>query len=438
MSLGRKKKARQQSLWIPQHKVARSPGHPFYKRLNAVLAKDGFDEWAEETCAPFFKEGGRPSIPPGVYFRMILVGYFEGLSSERGIAWRCADSLSLREFLGTGPDEATPEHSSLSVWRKRLPLDAYRALFLRVLEMVRAKGLLSGKMLGVDASTLEANAAMKSIVRKATGDSYLAYVGKLAEEAGVEAETPEEIQRFDKKRTGKRLSNEDWESKTDPEARIAKMKDGTTHLAYKAEHAVDLETSVLVAAEVHPADKGDTTTLPETITKVEAHLDHLDAREDLAWLVADKGYHKAALLKDLRQDHDLWTCIPETGTGKRYRKWNGEAELRQVFHENRRRCRSEFGRSLMRKRANLVERSFAHLLETGGMRRTHLRGLENVQKRYLLHAVAYNLGILMRHIHNLGTPRSPRGRKSLFLAIVTFICLYIWYRWLLVDLNRDR
>ncbi|MEN6484321.1 MAG: transposase [Syntrophobacteraceae bacterium] len=218
------------------------------------MAIDGFDDWAEEICAPFFKEGGRPSIVPGVYFRMILAGYFEGLASERGIAWRCADSLSLREFLGMGLDEATPDHTSLSVWRKRLSLDVFRAVFVRVLEMVRAEGLLSTKALGIDASTMEANAAMKSIVRKATGDSYLGYVGKLAGEAGVEAQSAEEIRRFDKKRKEKKLSTADWESRTDPEARIAKMKDGTTRLAYKAEHAVALESSLLMAAEVHPAD----------------------------------------------------------------------------------------------------------------------------------------------------------------------------------------
>jgi len=277
--------------------------------------------------------------------------------------------------------------------------------------MVRTKGLLSAKALGIDASTLEANAAMKSIVRKATGDSYLAYVGKLAREAGVQAETPDELRRFDKKRTRKKISNAEWESKTDSEARIARMKDATTHLAYKVEHAVALESSVLVAAEVHSADQGDTATLPDTIKKVEAHL---DTREELAWVVADKGYHKAALLKDLRRDHDLWTCIPEKDNAKRYRDWDGDEALRQCFHENRRRCRSEFGKDLMRKRGNLVERSFAHLLETGAMRRCRLRGLDNVQKRYLVHALAYNPGVLMRAQY--GDPALRTGGDVLYVG----------------------
>ena len=426
MSVGRRGGQRQQSMWIACDKVAQSPGHPFYRKLNEVLREEGFDRFAEDLCAPFFRDGGRPSIPPGVYFRMIMIGYFEGLSSERAVAWRCADSFSLREFLGLGLEESTPDHSSLSVWRKRLGIEVFEKVFQRVLGMIQARGLLSSKALGIDATTLEANAAMRSIVRKDTGASYRGYLEKLAREEGIENPSPEQLRRFDRKRKGKKTSNRDWESPSDPDSRVARMKDGTTHLAYKAEHAVDLESSVVVSATVQPADRGDPQSLPETLEEAKTNLKAAGGDGGVVWVVADRGYHKAELIKDLAETRGVWTCIPERDARGARRRWDGDDAACRAFHANRRRYRSSFGKSLMRSRGNIVERTFAHLLETGALRRVFVRGLENVRKRYLLHVLAYNLGVLMRMLFGMGTPRSPRDRRSLLFAALALMLMWLW------------
>ncbi|HUQ70197.1 MAG TPA: transposase, partial [Planctomycetaceae bacterium] len=270
MAMGRRNVEQQGQLWIPTRQLPRSPGHVFYEKLNGLLAEAGFDPWVEALCRPYYAEKmGRPGIPPGVYFRMLLVGYFEGIGSQRGIAWRCADSLSLRMFLGMALNQDSPDHSSLTVIRERLPHEVHVAVFQWVLTLAREKHVLNGQTLGVDATTLEANAAMKSIVRKDTGEDWQAYLTNLMREAGeLEAdETPtiDDLKRFDKSRKDKRVSNEEWESPTDPDSRITKMKDGTTHLAYKAEHAVDLKTEMIVAAEIYYADYGDQLTLEDTV-----------------------------------------------------------------------------------------------------------------------------------------------------------------------------
>jgi transposase len=291
MALGRQGE-RQADLMIGWAELPRSPGHAFYDRLQAVLIEAGFDRFAEAQCRPYYAEKrGRPSLPPGRYFRMHLVGYFEGIDSERGLEWRCADSLSLREFLRLGTTERVPDHSWLSKTRSRLPLEVHQAVFAWVLERLAEHGLIRGDRLGVDASTMEANAALRTIVRRDSGEGYREMLERLAEESGIATPSAEDLIRLDRKRKGKRLSNAEWASPTDPEARIAKLKDGRTHLAYKPEHAVDLDTGAIVAAEVHPADQGDTATLPGTLAAAEANLAAVGAAptpEDPAGLVADK------------------------------------------------------------------------------------------------------------------------------------------------------
>ena len=418
MSVGTKDTAKQAALWIPYSQVAGSPGHPFYRKLNDILKKEGFDPWAENLCSPFFKRGGRPSIPPGVYFRMLAIGYFEGIASERGIAWRCDDSRSLKEFLGYDIHESTPDHSTLSIWRQRLSLKVYQAVFLRILGIVERHGLLSGETLGVDSSTMEANAAMRSIVRKDTKENYRQYLDRLIKESGGLDPTPEERVRFDRKRK-KKLSNKDWQSETDPDARIARMKNGETHMAYKAENAVDLDSSVIVSARVTPADKMDPQTLLPTVKEAEKNLHKVSRDKDVLEVVADKGYHSAGNIKALVWDCGISTYIPERECKGR-RHWDGDERARREFHANRRRCKGEHGKALGRKRANLVERAFAHTMQTGGLSRITVRGLENVQKRYLIHVVAYNLGVLMRSLYKYGTPRGAAERR--FLA---FLVLYL-------------
>jgi transposase len=419
-------------MWIPHSKIARNPGHPFYQRLNQILAKERFDEWLEGLCERYFRQGGRPSIPPGVYFRMLMIGYFEGLSSERAIAWRCADSLSLREFLGIELTETTPEHSTLSVWRKRLEVGTYEEVFRKILAIVERYGLLKGEVLGVDSTTLEANAAMRSIIRKDTGETYREYLAGLAREAGMEEPTPEELRKFDRNRKDRKTSNRDFESPSDPDARIAKMKDGSTHLAHKAENAVDVETAVVVSANLFPADQGDTQSLPETITQSQENLHAVSSEKSIISVVTDKGYHKASLIHDLYWDEGITTYIPERKSPQR-RKWHGDKRQCQAFHANRRRCQSGYGTWLIRQRAAIVERVFAHLLETGGLRRIHLRGRENIQKRYLVHVLAYNLSIVMRAVCGFGTPRSTGDLKTLLSLFIVCGFILAELRFLLHD-----
>src|SRR3954452_17256603 len=302
MALGRQGE-RQADLMIGWAELPRSPGHAFYDRLQAVLVGAGFDGFAEKECEPYYtSKRGRPSIPPGRSFRMHLVGYFEGIDSERGLEWRCADSLSLRCFLRLGTTEPVPDHSWLSRPRSRLPREVHEAVFSWVLQRLADHGLVKGDRIGVDASTIEANAALRTIVRRDTGESYRAMLERLVAESGITTPTADDLVRLDRKREGKRLSNAEWASPTDPEARIAELKDGRTRLAYKPEHALDLDTRPVVAAEVHPADQGDTATLPGTLAAAAANLAAVGAAptpEDPAELAADKGYRSRDGLKDL-------------------------------------------------------------------------------------------------------------------------------------------
>jgi len=348
------------------------------------------------------------------------VGYFEGLSSERAIAWKCADSLSLREFLGYGLTEATPDHSTLSGLRRKFPEEVHREVFDWVLKVAQEEGLLKGRKVAIDATTLEANAAMRTIVRRADGASYQKYLKKLAKAEGIKDPTPEDLGRMDRKRKGKKVSNKEWKSSSDPDARITKMKDGTTHLAHKAEHAVDISSGVIVAAEIHPADSGDTTTISQTLTRAEASVERANPQGGIQEVVADRGYHSGEVVGDLHQ-RGYNTCIPERRQ-KRRRNWKrlsrkvGEREARRrqrAFYLNRRRLKSDVAKRLLRKRGETVERSFAHVCETGGMRRIHLRGKGNILKRYQVHVAALNLGIVLRSLIGLGTPRGFQGRKTL-------------------------
>src|ERR1017187_7065499 len=271
MAIGRRT-AKQDEMFIATAQVATGPGHPFYTKLNAVLAEAAFDQFVEKLCAPYYKEGGRPGIPPGVYFRMLFIGYFEGLDSQRGIAWRCADSLGLRAFLGFRLTEETPVHASMTIIRQRLPESVFDRVFVFVLRLLEKKGLLRGKAVAIDATTLEANAAMRSIVRKDSGEDWKQYLQGLAKAEGIESPTEEDLRRLDRGRTDKKVSNQQWQSPTDPDSRIAKMKDGRTHLAYKAEDAVDVVSEAIVAVTVTFADKSDPQSAPVTLSLAEANL----------------------------------------------------------------------------------------------------------------------------------------------------------------------
>ncbi len=406
MTMKRKKK-KQQELWIAATDIAESPGHPFYEKLNELLALHGFDPYIEDLCEKFYhKNLGRPSIAPGVYFRMLLIGFFEGIDSERGVAWRCSDSKSLHAFLGLRLTEKTPDHSSLSVIRRRIDVETHKEVFTWVLALLGRHSLLKGKTIGIDATTLEANAAMRSIVRMETGESYNEYLTKLALSSGIETPTREELAKLDRKRK-KKGSNDDWKSPVDPDSKITKMKDGRTHLAHKAEHAVDMDTGAIVAVMLHGADKGDTSSVYETLGEASEHLrdvkDNYNLPGDiLVELVGDKGYHSNDVVRDMAEI-EIRTYISEPSRGRR--RWEGKAEEQAAVYGNRRRIRGKRGKALMRRRGEFVERSFAHSYETGGMRRTHLRRHENILKRLVIHIAGFNLALAMRKIHGIGKPR---------------------------------
>lgn len=424
MAMGKRETERQDDLFVMQDKLPKSPGHVFYKKLNQLLAEVSFDAWVEALCEPYYAEGrGRPSVPPGVYFRMLLVGYFEGIGSQRGIAWRCSDSLSLREFLGILLCEESPDHSSLSYIRNRLPLDVHQQVFVKILAIAQEKKLLKGKTVAVDSTTLEAHAAMKSIVRRDTGEDWKEYLARLMKEAGLVKEghvpTAEELRRFDKSRKNKKVSNDEWTSESDPESRIARMKDGTTHLAYKAEHVVDLDTQIILAAEIYQADQHDSATLEDSVIQADVNQEQAGSEQEIEDVVADKGYHANETLASLEDDLHYRTYIAEPQRPHDC-KWTDKppAQKRSVY-ANRRRTRGVRGKRLQRLRSERVERTFAHVCETGGARRTWLRGAEKVHKRYLIAAAAHNLGCLMRSLFKMGTPRGLQQFNLELEAVVS-------------------
>jgi transposase len=404
MALG-KRKREEQSGWVATTDLPVSPGHPFYQKLNRLLDEAKFDERVEQLCRPYYADNrGRPGIPPGVYFRMLFVGYFEGLDSQRAIAWRCHDSRSLQSFLGYPVTEETPDHSSLTVIRKRLPLAVHEQVFARVLAIAQKKKLLKGQTVAVDSTLIEAEAAMKSIVRRDSGDDWKEYVKKLMAAEGIEDPSDEDIRKFDKKRKGKKVSNAEWFNPHDPDAKIAKMKDGRTHLAYKTEHAVDVKSDLVLAAGVYHADEGDTQTLPQTLTMAQANLLLADSEAEIKDAVADKGYHSNDALTWC-QSFGIRTYIPERES-PHGRRWTDKSEEEKAaVYGNRRRVRGKRGRALGRLRSEYTERSFAHVCETGGARRSRLRERVNVFKRYLMYVAARNLGVVMRALFNMGTPK---------------------------------
>ena len=420
---------------VPTSALPRSPGHPFYAALNKLLAEAKFDAYVEGLCEPLYRDGGRPSIPPGVFFRMLFIGYFEGIDSQRGIAWRCSDSLSLRTFLGLKPTESSPEHSSLTVIRKRMPKELIEQVFAFVLKVAFEKKLLKGKAIGVDATTLEANAAMKSIVRRDGGATWKQYLTKLAKEAGIEDPTDDQLRQFDRTRKGKKTSNDDWQSPSDPDARITKMKDGTTGLGYKAENAVDLETEIVVAADVKPADAADGETVKDTVVDAQGNLNDATKQEcRIAEVVADKGYHKTETLAWLGERGIRTYVAPRRDTRKR--RWDDKPDgWREAVYENQRRAGREKGKQLQRRRAEVVERSFAHVCTTGGARRSWIRGLAEVGKRYLVTVMAHNLGVILRKLIGVGKPREWVSVRSLLASCVAlwstiFALLVTTWRWI--------
>jgi len=424
----RKKRQRQEGLWYGGELPA-APGHPFYKRLNEILDNAKFDPFCETSCASFYHHKlGRPSLPPGQYFRVMMVGFFEGLDSERGIAWRLADSLTLRQFLSIGLDEKTPDHVTISRTRRLIDGETHQRIFSWVLERLAQAGLIKGKTIGVDSTTLEANAAMKSIVRRDTGESYMAYLKRLAEAEGIDAKDAAALLRMDRKRK-KKTSNEDWKSPSDEEADITKLKDGRTALAYKAENAVDMETGAIVTVTTHGGAASDTATITETVMDAAIAVADLITEktpegeyevhpEGVQEVVADKGYHSNEVALGLAA-MEVRTYIAEPDRGPR--NWNGKAAEKAAVYRNRRRIQGDRGKRLQRQRGERIERNFAHPFDTGGLDRLYVRGKENVHKKFLIQAAACNLALLMRSTYGSGKPRA--AHDAVVDDILTFLAV---------------
>ena len=419
MARGNRKHAQQPAMWVDTRAIPTPPANPFYIELNAILEKHGFDAHVDQLAAPYYADHGRPSIPVGNYFRMIFIGYFENLPSQRAIAWRVADSLSLRRFLALDLTDDTPDHSSLTVIRKRLPLEIHQQVFQFVLTILAREGALKGKVLGLDATTVEANAALRELTRKDTGERYYAYVKRLADEAGEPSQKFEDLARFDKKRKGKKLSNEEWEHPHDPDARVGRDKHGATDMLYKLEKSDDLETGAILSVTVATADTGDTTSQAATLDAAAENLtavlsdeasremifpDHAEYAEEavLQEVVKDKGYHSDEVLKELDvRGVTSYVCVPRSVK----RDWSGK-EIEQARYEvNRMRVESERGKELLRRRGEISERGFAHLCDVGGTRRTWLRGVGDNLKKALGAACGFNLGLLIRRALGAGKPK---------------------------------
>jgi transposase len=428
MAMGKRKTQDQQALFIPTTKLPQSAAHPFYAKLNEVLAGWKFDAFVEELCAKFYDEKiGRPGLAPGKYFRLLLIGYFEGIDSERGISWRCSDSLSLRSFVGYRLDELSTEHSTISRTRRLIDLETHQEVFQWVLKVLADYDLINGKTVGIDATTLEANAAMRSIVRKDTKQNYQEFLTDLAKASGIETPTREDLARIDRKRKNKG-SNDDWENPHDPDAKITKMKDGSTHLAHKQEHAVDMDSGAVIAVTIQPADEGDTTTWRATVEEIYQNLNAVRENEQASRnlhpnsveeLVADKGYHSNQTMADFAE-LEIRSYVSEPDRGRR--DWEDKEAERDAVYANRRRIRGKRGKELMSERGELIERSFAHVLETGGMRRTHLRGRINILKRMLIHVGGFDLSLVMRKLIGIGTPRGLQGLISRPIALIIMFC----------------
>jgi len=429
--MGQRPREQQPELFVAVSELPRSASHPFYDQVNQLLAAHGFDDFAETQCQSFYAETmGRPGLAPGHYFRLLMVGYFEGLDSERGIAWRAADSLSVRAFLGLALTEAAPDHSTISRTRRLIDLETHQAVFTWVLHCLGVAGLVQGKTIGIDATTLEANAALRSIVRRDTGETYHDFLVKLAQASGIETPTRADLAKLDRKRKHKG-SNDDWTHPHDPDARITKMKDGRTHLAHKAEHAVDLETGAIVTVTLHGADQGDTTTIQTTLPDAVEALEGVATVTDGAVrtgeeLVADKGYHSKQTVLDI-ETQGLRTYISEPDRAPQ--EWIDQHAARDAVYANRRRIKGARGQALMRRRGELLERPIAHLYDTGGMRRTHLRKHGNILKRLLVHAAAANLGLWMRTLTGIGSPRGLQGHVAAVFALLATLWMLLRDMW---------
>ena len=427
----RENKDEQRELWVVAGELPEATPDAFYRRVNATFEKIDFARKVWAICEPAYAEpsrGGRPGIDPVVYLKMLTVGFFEDLPSERAIASRCADSFSLHGYLGYKVTEATPDHSSLSVIRDRLSLEQLEAIHGILLWALHAHGLLKGRKLGIDSSVIEANASLRGLEHRNTEESYWVYVRRLATEAGLDAGDTKAVRRFDKQREGRKTSNQEWQNPHDPEAKVGRTKDGATDMTYKPEHVTDLESGAIVRVEVRPGDAADNDA--SLCERVQAALGTLAAalpEQPLEKLgserCADEGYLAIEQIAQL-QECGVRTVIADPQADRRKPR-RASAEHRAALRAAKRATQSESGKALLRKRGEHLERSFCHLLDHGGMRRASLRGCEKLTKRHLVAAMSYNLSLLLRTLFGVGTPKQALAAAR---RILTEAICRLWQR----------
>ena len=417
---------KQGEFWIESARVSKPKSQGFYSKLNEHLAEMDFARQVWALCAPAYCEesrGGRPGIDPVVYLKMLMVGFFENLRSERAIAARCEDSLSVRAFLGYGLEESTPDHSSLSVIRQRLGPEIYQGVFEVVLAALKAHGLFRGRHLGIDSSVIEANASLRTLVHRNTEEAYWEYVKELAAKEGVDPEDQGAVRRFDTKRPGRRTSNEEWKNPHDPQAKVGRTKEGACDMIYKPEHVTDLENGAIVQVEVLEGDHPDTKALSERVACAVEVVNRIVAKERdgvVRSLTADKGYFAIEEIAQI-QEFDIRTVIGDAHSARR-RKAALSAPLRKALHRAACAVKSQSGKALLRKRGMHLERSFEHLLDEGGLRRATLQGTENLTKRYKIAAACFNLSLLMRTLLGVGTPKQwMAGAHSLLVDLIAYL-----------------
>jgi transposase len=426
----KKKKAAQGEFWMAAHQLATSAKTTFYARLDETLESFGFAEKVRALCAPAYKNtnAGRPGIDPAVYLKMIMVGFFEDLPSERAIAARCADSIAIRSFLNYSLEEKTPDHSTFTVIRQRLGLEIYQEIFTLTLQALREHGLLRGKNLGIDSSVIEANASLRALVNRNTEEAYWEYVKRLAAENGIDPNDTAAVRKFDRHRPGKG-SNKEWQNPFDPDARIGKTKDGATDMIYKPEAVVDLDTGAIVQADVHPGDHADHQEMATRVLEAQQTINQASGEKPdtltIQSVTSDKGYYAVSELQTLQQE-GIRTVISDPIGNRRVDKL--DKEERRAVRAAKRSVQSKSGKDLLQRRGMHIERSFAHILDAGGMRRTTLRGEENLNKRFKLAASIYNLSQLMRKIFGFGTPKQlaaamERGGRPLFSLFALVLLL---------------
>ena len=425
-----KKKAAQGEFWVAAHQLPTSAKSAFYARLDETLESFGFADKVRALCAPAYNatQAGRPGIDPVVYLKMIMVGFFEDLPSERAIAARCADSICIRAFLNYSLEEKTPEHSTFTVIRQRLGLEVYQEIFTLTLQALREHGLLRGKNLGIDSSVIEANASLRALVHRNTEEQYWDYVKRLAAQEGIDPDDTAAVRKFDRHRPGKG-SNKEWQNPYDPDAKIGRTKHGATDMIYKPEAVVDLDTGAIVQADVHPGDQADHKEVATQVLQAQQTINQAceQALDTLTVtsVTSDKGYYAVDQLEAL-QAEGIRTVISDPLDNRRIDKL--QPQQQQAVRAARRSVKSKSGKDLLRRRGMHIERSFAHILDAGGMRRTTLRGWENLNKRFKLAAAFYNLSQLMRKIFGFGTPKQlaaamERAGRALFYPLAFMLPL---------------